>query len=171
MGNRTYIALLMLVPVVNIAMPFVLGAKGSAWAWRNEPWDSAAHVTRVQRLWAVWGLVALVGSVALFAGIYPLVSLLLARSEPYKMGVDRLQNDASAAERLGKPIAAGTTSGSISVQAGHGDAELDFGAVGSKNKGTVHLKAVKEFGQWRLTSARLKVDGQDEIIDMMAAGR
>ena len=34
-GNNTFIALLMFVPVVNMVMPFVLGVKGSAWAWRN----------------------------------------------------------------------------------------------------------------------------------------
>ena len=32
-GNSTYIALLMFVPLVNIVMIFVLGAKGSRWAW------------------------------------------------------------------------------------------------------------------------------------------
>lgn len=34
-GHSTYIALLMFVPLVNVVMPFVLGAKGSEWAWRN----------------------------------------------------------------------------------------------------------------------------------------
>src|SRR6516162_3005087 len=68
-GNQTYIALLMFVPIVNIVMPFVLGAKGSAWAWRNGRWDSVEHFKRVQRLWAIWGVVVLVGGVVLFGGI------------------------------------------------------------------------------------------------------
>jgi hypothetical protein len=37
-GNNTYIALLMFVPFVNMVMLFVLGFKGSAWAWRNKRW-------------------------------------------------------------------------------------------------------------------------------------
>ena len=41
-GNNTFIALLMFVPLVNVVMAFVLGAKGSAWAWRNKRWDSVA---------------------------------------------------------------------------------------------------------------------------------
>ncbi|MGZ5106361.1 MAG: hypothetical protein ACXWBR_19085, partial [Usitatibacter sp.] len=39
-GNNTFIALLALVPFVNIIMVFVLGAKGSEWAWRNKHWES-----------------------------------------------------------------------------------------------------------------------------------
>jgi len=34
-GNNTFIALLMFVPFVNFIMPFVLGVKGSTWAWQN----------------------------------------------------------------------------------------------------------------------------------------
>ena len=39
-GNNTFIAFLMFVPFVNIVMWFILGAKGSAWAWQNKRWDS-----------------------------------------------------------------------------------------------------------------------------------
>ncbi len=56
-GNNTYIALLSLIPVMNVIMPFVLGAKGSAWAWRNGRWDNVDHFKRVQRRWAIWGAV------------------------------------------------------------------------------------------------------------------
>ena len=35
LGNSTFIALLMFVPVINLVMPFVLGVKGSSWAWQN----------------------------------------------------------------------------------------------------------------------------------------
>ncbi|BAV45927.1 hypothetical protein MesoLj113a_40100 [Mesorhizobium sp. 113-1-2] len=36
-GNSTFIALLALIPVVNLIMIFVLGARGSRWAWQNGP--------------------------------------------------------------------------------------------------------------------------------------
>ena len=55
-GNSTYFALLALVPYVGVVMIFVLGAKGSTWAWRNHRWDSVEHFKRVQRKWAWWGL-------------------------------------------------------------------------------------------------------------------
>jgi hypothetical protein len=39
-GNNTFIASLALIPLFGLIMPFVLGAKGSAWAWSNGRWDS-----------------------------------------------------------------------------------------------------------------------------------
>src|SRR5690242_9695543 len=69
-GNNTFIALLTLVPVIGWVMPFVLGAKGSAWAWRNGRWDSIAHFKRVQRLWAIWGAVLWLVGILFFSGIF-----------------------------------------------------------------------------------------------------
>ena len=56
-GNSTWIALLALLPIANIVMPFVLGAKGSEWAWKNKQWKSIAHFKTVQTQWAKWGLI------------------------------------------------------------------------------------------------------------------
>ncbi len=55
-GNQTYIALLMFVPLVNVVMIFVLGAKGREWAWRNKHWESVEKFKKVQKIWAVVGL-------------------------------------------------------------------------------------------------------------------
>jgi hypothetical protein len=61
-GNNTFVALLTLIPFFGILiMPFVLGAKGNAWAWRNGRWDSIEHFKRVQRLWAIWGVIVWLG--------------------------------------------------------------------------------------------------------------
>ena len=67
-GNNTYIALLALIPGVSFIMLFVLGAKGSAWAWRNGRWDSVEHFKRVQRKWAIWGAVLWIGMLVLVGG-------------------------------------------------------------------------------------------------------
>jgi len=61
LGNRTYIALLSLIPVVNLVMIFILGAKGSQWAWKNKQWASVEQFTRVQSLWTMFGLGLLTG--------------------------------------------------------------------------------------------------------------
>jgi hypothetical protein len=61
LGNKTYIALLGLIPVVNIVMAFVLGARGSGWAWKNKKWESVEQFTRIQGLWTAFVL-------GLFAG-------------------------------------------------------------------------------------------------------
>jgi hypothetical protein len=47
--------LLTLIPYVGLVVPFVLGAKGSQWAWRKKRWDSVEDFRRVQRKWAYWG--------------------------------------------------------------------------------------------------------------------
>ena len=67
-GNNTYIALLTFVPFFGFIWMFVLGAKGSAWAWRNGRWDSVEHFKRVQRKWAIWGAVIWIGMLVLFGG-------------------------------------------------------------------------------------------------------
>ena len=61
LGNKTYIALLCLVPVVNLVMIFVLGTKGSQWAWQNKQWESTEQFTRAQGLWTAFGLGLFVG--------------------------------------------------------------------------------------------------------------
>src|ERR1700729_2742399 len=65
-GNNTFIALLVFVPVIGLVMPFVLGAKGSRWAWRNGQWDSVEHFKHVQRLWAIWGVIIWLGFITLW---------------------------------------------------------------------------------------------------------
>lgn len=57
LGNRTYWALLCLIPGVNIIMHFVLGIKGREWAWKNNSWKSIASFKRTQRIWSIAGLI------------------------------------------------------------------------------------------------------------------
>ena len=67
-GNQTFIALLCLIPLVNVVMIFVLGAKGNAWAWQNKKWESVEHFKRVQRTWTIVGLVIIGVSILLGIG-------------------------------------------------------------------------------------------------------
>lgn len=168
LGNGTYIALLMFVPFVNIVMPFVLGAKGDQWAWKNGRWRSAEHFRRVQRLWAIWSFVAFGVSILFFVGLFALVSALMSNSEPYRLGVAKLQSDPRAAELLGNPIKAGLPTGSIEDRGQSGDASYDFSVSGAKTIGRVSLKAVEAFDRWTITSLKLKLDGQDEVVEIVA---
>lgn len=56
-ANGTYIAFLALIPYVGFVMPFVLGAKGSEWAWSNKRWQSVEQFRDTQRTWAIAGAV------------------------------------------------------------------------------------------------------------------
>lgn len=66
LGNKTYIALLAFVPVINVVMMFVLGYKGNKMAWKNKEWESVEHFKSVQRNWNIAGFFALVLYVFLF---------------------------------------------------------------------------------------------------------
>ena len=65
-GNKTYVALLAFIPVVNIVMMFVLGFKGNAMAWKNKEWESIEHFKTVQRNWNIAGLIALALYIVIF---------------------------------------------------------------------------------------------------------
>jgi hypothetical protein len=62
--NKTYIALFSVIPVVGIPMAFVLGFKGNEWAWQNKRWISIEQFQRVQKRWAIAGIILfLVGTI------------------------------------------------------------------------------------------------------------
>jgi len=67
LGNSTYIALLALLPAVNIVMAFILGIKGGQWAWKNRRWDNVEQFTRVQGLWTAFGFGLLAGCLIVVA--------------------------------------------------------------------------------------------------------
>jgi hypothetical protein len=167
-GNNTFIALLTLIPVFGILiMPFVLGAKGSVWAWRNGRWDSVEHFKRVQRKWAIWGAVIWIGVLVLYGGLFGSIFYMLRNSEAYQLGETALRTSAVAADVLGAPISTGLPSGFITSNGGSGEAILTFSAKGTKAAGHVFLTAIKTKGRWSLQTLTLKVDGVDSVIDLL----
>ena len=149
LGNKTYIALLMFVPVVNFVMPFVLGAKGNEWAWRNRRWDSVEHFQATQRKWTKWGailvLLAIPGVVGMFFGI----SYMLKNSDAYQGAVARLAASTEVTQYTGAPITTGLPMGSIQISGPSGSAELEFSVTGPKAEGTAYVRATLDLGQWR----------------------
>ncbi|WP_020173504.1 cytochrome c oxidase assembly factor Coa1 family protein [Methyloferula stellata] len=167
-GNNTFIALLTFIPFFGILiMPFVLGAKGSAWAWRNGRWDSIEHFKRVQRLWAIWGVVIWIGVIALWGSFFGGILYMLAHSDAYRLGVVRLEANSEAVNLLGPPIRTGIPMGSISILGASGSARLSFSVSGTKAAGKAFLEAVKQNGVWSIKGFKLKIDGRDEVIDLM----
>ncbi|NRB40582.1 MAG: hypothetical protein HRU20_19295 [Pseudomonadales bacterium] len=67
-GNRTWIGLLTLIPIVNLPVMIMMGLKGREWAWRNKRWSDIEHFQDVQRKWRIAG------------GIFFLLSLYLGFS-------------------------------------------------------------------------------------------
>jgi hypothetical protein len=165
-GNSTFIALLMFVPPLTFVMPFVLGAKGSIWAWRNRRWDSVEHFRRVQRKWAIWAVVVYLlvfaaGTMAAFS-----VPFILKQSEPYQLAIARIQGNAEAVSALGEPISTGLPWGNIQVSGPDGKADFSFSVSGSRGKGTVYVDARKDLGTWRLDRIELEVPSRAGRINL-----
>lgn len=166
-GNNTYIALLTFVPIIGFVMPFVLGAKGSRWAWRNGRWDSVEHFKHVQRLWAIWGLVVLLGFLLLIGGMAGGMFYGFKHSAAYELGVQKLQSSTVATNVLGSPITTGFPAGSIKINGATGGAALNFSAAGPKGAGRVFLEAVKKDGVWSIRRLMLKPNGSDQEIEII----
>lgn len=152
-GNSTLIALLMFVPIVNIVMWFVLGAKGSAWAWQNRHWASVEDFKRTQRKWALWGALVPVLFVLLFGGIFWTVTTTMKNSDTYQLAVGALQANPEVTQSLGSPITTGIPMGSIQTSGPNGRASLAFTAEGPLGRGKIHVEGVEAMGQWRLEQA------------------
>jgi len=58
LANKTYVALLAFVPVVNVPIMIFLGIKGNELAWKYKKWDSVEHFKAVQRNWNIAGMIA-----------------------------------------------------------------------------------------------------------------
>ncbi len=72
--NKVWIAFLGFIPFCGFIVPFVLGAKGNAWAWKSRQWRSLEDFKAHQRTWAiagasVWG--SLIGLCILAAIVTP----------------------------------------------------------------------------------------------------
>lgn len=170
-GNRTYIALLMFVPLVNIVVMFVLGARGSRWAWRNRAWRDAAHFRKVQRNWAIAGLVVWIGTIGIVVAAIGSVPFAIRSSEPYRIAMEQVAADQTVAAAIGSDVGSGFwTMGSINVQAGGtGEANLSIPVHGDKGAGTAVVRAVRNGGQWTIRLLVVKVDGQDAPIVLVNA--
>ena len=170
-GNGTFIALLTLVPGFGLIMPFVLGARGSRWAWRNGRWDSVEHFKRVQRAWARWACIVYLGAIAFFLLVVGGTFYVLKHSEAYEMAASRLQANAEVVGLLGTPITTGFPMGSIQTEGASGRAALSFSVSGPKGAGRVFVEATKTGGVWSLRSLSLKVEGRDGVINLMNQSR
>ena len=64
-GNRVWIGLIALIPIVGLVMMFVLAIKGNRWAWEKKDWRDIEHFHSTQRKWAIAGLVLIVLGIVL----------------------------------------------------------------------------------------------------------
>lgn len=155
-GNNTFIALLMFVPFVNVLMAFILGVKGSTWAWRNKRWASVEEFQAVQRKWTKWALILYALMACAFVAMFFAVSAMLKDSEPFRLAETELAQNQVVESTFGRPLSLGNPSGSIQVSGPDGRAHFEFSVRGPKGSGTAYVEASKSLGRWELT--RMAVD-------------
>lgn len=165
-GNRTYLAFLALVPLLGLVMLFVLGARGSAWAWRNRRWESIEAFRRAQRKWALWGVAVMALMICLGVGLVFAVLATMKGSDAYRITVQALEASPEAVQVLGEPISTGTPSGSIQQSGPDGEAALSFSAEGPDGAGTVYVEATRSMGRWHIDRAVLEETATGRRVDL-----
>ena len=162
-GNNTFIALLMFVPFVNFIMLFILGAKGSKWAWKNKKWESIEEFKAVQRKWAKWGVIVLVAVAAFFVALFFIISASFKSSDAYKLAVSKMEASQEVSRVIGTPFTTGMPSGSMQISGPDGSANLSFSVSGPAGKGTVYMEAVQNLGQWQIHRMVLEEESGNRI--------
>lgn len=162
LGNSTYIALLMFVPLVNIVMLFVLGAKGNEWAWRNRMWRDVEHFKNTQRKWAWAGLFFVVVGIPSCVGG---VMTVMKQSEAYQLSLAEVQQHEEVRAALGEPVSAGLfIMGNVSTNGPDGRAGLQYSVSGPSAEGTAYVYATKHAGVWELVRVAVDVPAEQKRI-------
>jgi hypothetical protein len=167
LGNRTYIALLCLVPFVGIVMMFVLGAKGNKWAWQNNNWRDVSHFKKTQRRWAFAGLLVWIVFIALWFGIYELARTMVKSSDAYHLATTTALQSTELQSDLGAPLKLDRfIGGNIKIENGYGDAAVRFKISGSEHAATVYTTLEKANGPWQIDIMRVDIPDLHKQIDM-----
>ena len=166
-GNNTLIALRMFVSLVNLVMAFVLGAKGSEWAWRNKTWQDVEHFRRTQRTWARVGLAVWVLGAVFMVGLVFAIGAAMKQSEAYQMGTALMAQDARVTERFGSPLSFGRPMGSIETSGPGGSAKLSFAVEGPLGNGRAFVEAEKRMGSWTLLGLEVEDEASGERLRLL----
>lgn len=156
--HRSYLSLLVLIPVVNVVMLFVLLFKGNQWAWANKTWDDVDHFRRVQRQWARAALILVVFGLTAGSGGFYWLMTTVHKSSPFLMAVERVRQNPVARKNLGEPINPGWfVSGDFKITGPKGNADFAVSLAGPKGEGKVYVSAVMNAGKWKLGQVFLDI--------------
>lgn len=118
---------------------------------------------------AYYVLLSLLIVLIFIGGLVVLVFGSMKSSDAYKMAVAKAKANPEVIAALGTPIEPGwLVTGNISVNGPSGNAELGIPLKGTKAKGTIFLEAKKSAGQWTFSLLQVKVEGREELIDLLA---
>lgn len=142
---------LIFIPIFNIFWWFILGAKGSEWAWRSYNWRNIEEFQRSQRRWALSGLIVLVAVIVI------LVVFLKTMSGAVKPMVDNsfrmVQQNVQIQQYIGssKPIERNmVTYINIDSSNGQTSAEIKYSITGANATMNVSVRGEKINGEWQI---------------------
>lgn len=165
LGNSTFIALLMFIPIVNIVMLFVLGAKGSKWAWQNRIWLDEAHFVRTQRNWGRAGLAVFLAVPTLIVVLYLGLTSGVKNSHPYIEAMELVREDSRVIASLGPEIAEGLiTSAEIYTNGAGGSSIFTVQISGELCKADLHVRANRIGYIWDINLLVVMSECQTEPI-------
>jgi hypothetical protein len=110
----------------------------------------------------------------LSAAVVVLLSILIisqfvaTHTDAYRLAVTTARQSPQFTEELGAPIEEGWFSADKWEFGNPVTAELTIPVKGSKRKGSLRARAVKEESRWRLTELALELTGPSEHIDLLS---
>lgn len=76
---HVWVAFLTWIPLIGPLFAFVLGYKGSEWAWKSRRWPSVDYFQTVQNTWRNWGIfVFLISLIPMLTSLYALFDMLFS---------------------------------------------------------------------------------------------
>jgi hypothetical protein len=167
-GNKTYIALLVFVPFGIFVMPFILGAKGNEWAWRNMKWNDVNHFRAVQKKWA---LASLIFVAVIFPLVFSLVFSIL-KGEAYHQSLLKIKENSEVIELVGEPIEPGYfISGSVNTSGPNGQAAIKYSVSGPNGTADVYVYATKHMESWHIDQLSVNSEEKNKKIEIITQSK
>ena len=171
-GNNTYSAFKIFIPIYGFYYILKLGAHGNEYAWKNCTWRDEEHFLKVQRNWARAALGYLAFCILLALPMFMFVGKVFKTSEPYLMSLSQMENSQTFISEVGVPYETGFITGSISTSGHQGNANMAFTIEGENGEAEVYIKALKDMGAWILHCVQIqyKVSATEELLGECGAG-
>jgi hypothetical protein len=122
-------------------------------------------------LWKIpLGCLTLLFLIALFGlAVMTIITSSFRSSDVYKQALAKAAESQQVRDLVGEPIrAAWLISGDLHVNGNTRDANLSIPISGPRGKGVIRAVAFKSEGAWRFTYLQVKVEAQNESIDLLS---
>ncbi|MGO9088154.1 MAG: cytochrome c oxidase assembly factor Coa1 family protein [Candidatus Sulfotelmatobacter sp.] len=129
-----------------------------SWLERRPLWKIPLGCLTLLLLIAVFGLT-----------LMTIITASFRSSDVYKQAMAKAAENQQVRDLVGEPIrAAWLISGELHVNGSTGNANLSIPISGPRGKGMIHAVAFKSEGAWRFTYLQVRIEGQNESIDLLS---